>query len=198
MTKIIIMSLLMALGFFGINFKKQNIACNAILSGILAVVLVITNYICLPVIAWGFYGLWFEALVIALVGAYLSYELEWERIPRRHIIAASVFSLVMICGAIFSSPMCNSARFSQRLGEVKEAKLENFSNDVKPIPLLKMRSVDTELARKVAEDKLGEDAGLGSRVRIGNMAIQSITGEFTINGGKKLTFKDDLIWVAAL
>ena len=61
-----------------------------------------------------------------------------------------------------------------------------------------MISVDGKLARKVAEDKLGEDLGLGSRVEVGNMTIQNITGEFTINNGKKLVFNNDLIWVAPL
>ena len=73
-----------------------------------------------------------------------------------------------------------------------------FNADVHPIPVSKMISVDGKLARKVAEDKLGEDLGLGSRVEVGNMTIQNITGEFTINNGKKLVFNNDLIWVAPL
>jgi hypothetical protein len=50
----------------------------------------------------------------------------------------------------------------------------------------------------VAEDKLGQEVGLGSRTEVGKMTLQSISGEFTIQGGKKLVFNDAMIYIAPL
>ncbi len=52
-----------------------------------------------------------------------------------------------------------------------------FSTDTSPIDITQVRIVDQELAAKLAEKRLGQDYGLGSRVRVGKMNIQQVNGK---------------------
>ena len=52
-----------------------------------------------------------------------------------------------------------------------------FSEDVAAIDMTQVRRVDGRLARNVAEKRLGEDRGLGSRVNVGRMSIQAVNGQ---------------------
>lgn len=59
-----------------------------------------------------------------------------------------------------------------------------FSEDVAAIDMSQVRRVDGALARNLADKRLGEDRGLGSRVDVGRMSIQAVNG--------------DLFWVGPL
>jgi len=59
-------------------------------------------------------------------------------------------------------------------GEVITGK---FSDDVAAIDMTQVRRVDGRLARNVADKRLGEDRGLGSRVEVGRMSIQTVNGK---------------------
>jgi len=52
-----------------------------------------------------------------------------------------------------------------------------FSDDVAAIDMSQVRRVDGALARNLADKRLGEDRGLGSRVEVGRMSIQAVNGE---------------------
>lgn len=52
-----------------------------------------------------------------------------------------------------------------------------FSEDVAAIDMSQVRRVDGRLARNVADKRLGEDRGLGSRVQVGRMSIQTVKGK---------------------
>ncbi len=52
-----------------------------------------------------------------------------------------------------------------------------FSDDVAAIDMSQVRRVDGSLARNLADKRLGEDRGLGSRVDVGRMSIQAVNGE---------------------
>ncbi len=173
----------------------------AIINIIVFVVLGLINYNTLPVLQWwGFEGVWVEAFFVSLAGICfyhiysdgdVSSKDNWRLLPTVITILAFFIS------AFQSWEMFHADAYYKRL-KVEMVADTTFQKDVHPIPVSKMISVDAELARKVAEDKLGEDLGLGSRVAVGNMTIQNLTGSFTINNGKKLVFEDDLIWVAPL
>ena len=53
----------------------------------------------------------------------------------------------------------------------------DFSEDVEAINMSQIRRVDGSLARKLADKRLGEDRGLGSRVEVGRMSIQVVDGQ---------------------
>lgn len=167
--------------------------------------LMVINYFSMPVLAfWGFHGVWVEAFLVSLLGCVI-YCSQSDNDNHLYCWFSAIPTVVILVAGIVC--FCQSAecfhadKYYQRLKvtEVADTSAQRlFAQDISPIPVSKMISVDASLARKVAEDKLGEDIGLGSKVFVGNMTIQRITGSFTINNGKKLNFDNDVIWVAPL
>jgi hypothetical protein len=90
--------------------------------------------------------------------------------------------LFMLNASLFSSPAFHARDYNEKL-VVEEVAFDNFSSDVDVIPVDKMIVADHDLARKVVEDRLEEDPGLGSRCKVGDMTMQQLSGEFTIDGG---------------
>ena len=172
-----------------------------IINTIVFVILGLVNYNTLPVLQWwGFEGVWVEAFLVSLagIGIYLIYsDGDFSSKDYWRLIPTGITILAFFIAGFQSWEMFHADEYYKRL-KVEMVADTTFQKDVHPIPVSKMISVDAALARKVAEDKLGEDLGLGSRVAVGNMTIQNLTGSFTINNGKKLVFDDDLIWVAPL
>lgn len=110
--------------------------------------------------------------------------------------------------AVQSWEIFNSEKFAQRLPVVET--IENvdsakvnaadtaFNKTIAVVDVKKMIVVDKDLAKKVGGDELGNETGLASKVEPGNFTLQNLNGSFTINGGKKLVFNNDLYWVAPL
>ena len=186
--------------------KEKGKVWNFLLPGIVFLILGLINYAGLPVLRlWGFHGVWVEFFFVGLVGFVLSlvnfddgYDLFnkknfrwWRAVP----LGISLFAFLIMIGQ--SWECFHAGAFHQRL-KVEIVSDSVFNHDVHPIPVSKMITVDETLARKVAEDKLGQDLGLGSRVEIGKMTIQQMTGEFVVDKGQKLKFDDAQIWVAPL
>lgn len=198
------------------------------LGGTLAVLLLTwgINYFNMPTLApWGFEGVWIETFFVSLIGfgcayaAYITEPDDWRekdalRARRaelkrwskdwfmEHKDWARALPLVItliapVVAAVQSFEMFNSEKFVKRL-PVVETVDTTFNQTIAVVDVKKMITVDASLARKVAEDVLGNNTGLGSKVEIGNVTLQNLTGSFTINGGKKLVFDDDLFWVAPL
>jgi hypothetical protein len=155
----------------------------------------VINYLCLPTLGWGYHGIWFEIFLTLVVAAIVrgSIEGEWHFVCWLPV----AFTVVWIVLGLSSSEAFNSGKY-QRMLEVNEVTFDSFSEDINVIPVDKMLVADYELASKVAEDKLEEDPGLGSRCDVGRMTLQNLTGSFVINNGVELKFDNDLIWVAPL
>ena len=189
--------------FAVLSFHKEYKTTWSILCAFVFVLFGVINYNTLPVLQWwGFEGVWIEAFIVSLAGAGLHFafcadDSDYEIKYAWRFIPTGITVLAFFIAGFQSWEMFHADEYYKRL-KVETVPDSVFNADVHPIPVSKMISVDGKLARKVAEDKLGEDLGLGSRVEVGNMTIQNITGEFTINNGKKLVFNNDLIWVAPL
>jgi hypothetical protein len=155
----------------------------------------VINYLCLPTLGWGYHGILFEIFLTLVVAAIVrgSIEGEWHFVCWLPV----AFTVVWIVLGLSSSEAFNSGKY-QRMLEVNEVTFDSFSEDINVIPVDKMLVADYELASKVAEDKLEEDPGLGSRCDVGRMTLQNLTGSFVINNGVELKFDNDLIWVAPL
>lgn len=189
--------------FAVLSFHKEYKTTWSILCAVVFVLFGVINYNTLPVLQWwGFEGVWIEAFIVSLAGAGLHFafcadDSDYEIKYAWRFIPTGITVLAFFIAGFQSWEMFHADEYYKRL-KVETVPDSVFNADVHPIPVSKMISVDGKLACKVAEDKLGEDLGLGSRVEVGNMTIQNITGEFTINNGKKLVFNNDLIWVAPL
>lgn len=97
-------------------------------------------------------------------------------------VIASVISLVgsvilvvlLMGGAFFGSSVFNATVKQQQIGEVEKVE---YSEMIKQIDTSQIPIVDEALAKKQADKKIGEDIALGSRVYLGNAAIQEVNGE---------------------
>ncbi|MDD4556066.1 MAG: YrzE family protein [Alphaproteobacteria bacterium] len=190
--------------FAGFAISRKNKKLVLIASVIYFVIMGLINYFGLPTLAfWGFHAVWVEITISILLGTVLSYVdsdlyFDSDNTTSYRWIGMGFVIFLFIVSQFQSCGMGNSDKYNALLGEVEVAQDSLFNREVHPISVEKMRSVDEDYAKKIAEDKLGLDPGLGSRARIGKMSIQSITGEFVINDGEKLVFNEDLIWVAPL
>ena len=194
----LLLSLVFAAVFVAMTAKALGFKTACGFGAILGIVWLVINYFAIPVMApWGYYGVWFELLITTIIAiiAQMAEEGELER-PGMLLIPTSIFGFI-IGVAICSSPMFHAKAYNNRL-QVEEVSFDNFSTDVNVIPVEKMVVADASIARKVVEDRLEEDPGLGSRCYVGNMTMQQLTGSFTIDGGKTLTFNEDIVWVAPL
>lgn len=159
------------------------------------------NYTYLPVLQWwGFEGVWIETFFfsgLALIVGFLNAADEEGCVLKYSAIPLIITLIAPVIAAFQSMEMFHAEKYAKRL-PVEIVSDSVFNRDVAVIDVKKMITVDAELAQKVAEDVLGENTGIGSKVEIGKMTIQQISGSFTINGNRKLTFNNDLIWVAPL
>ncbi len=93
------------------------------------------------------------------------------------IISLFGFAILVILwmgGAFFGSSVFNATVKQQQIGEVEKVE---YSEMIKQIDTSQIPIVDEALAKKQADKKIGEDIALGSRVWLGNAAIQEVNGE---------------------
>ncbi|MFV0625991.1 MAG: hypothetical protein ACK5N8_01400 [Alphaproteobacteria bacterium] len=195
----ILFSLLLAIVFAGFAFNRENKVLVAIVAVVYFIIMGVINYFSLPTLAiWGFHAVWIEITLSVVLGTALSYLDRDEESPNLRWIGTVILVVLFFVSQFQSCEMMNADKHNKLLSNVEIVADSTFNGEISPISVEKMRSVDETYARKIAEDKLGLDPGLGSRAEIGKMSIQSITGEFVINEGQKLSFKEALIWVAPL
>lgn len=92
------------------------------------------------------------------------------------IISFVVFVVIFITGLIAGSNIFNYTTKYKQIGEVKDY---SFTEEILPLDQTQIPVVDSELARKQGEKKLGEIPSLGSQVRVGNFSIQNVNGHLT-------------------
>ena len=176
--------------------NEEDNTSVAVIGGIICfVVWGLINYFALPTLGWGYVGIFTEVFLTLVIAAIVRCSIEYEWHPVAWIPVA--FTALWIIFGLASSEMFNSHKYQQMI-DVEEVEYDNFAEDINVIPVSKMIVADYDLARKVAEDKLEEDAGLGSRCDVGRMTLQNLTGSFVINNGVRLEFDNDLVWVAPL
>lgn len=84
----------------------------------------------------------------------------------------AIFILYIAANFIFS-PVVSYKYHRNLIGTVNEV---DFSEEIQPIDLNQLPTIDKELAAKLADKKLGEIPSLGSQVTIGELHLQSING----------------------
>ncbi len=96
-----------------------------------------------------------------------------SRAKKRVIILVIIWALFFIV-SIASMALFNYKAYRDQFGE---SVLTEFSDDVQLVDITQVPIVDKELAKTLADRKLGEDPGLGSQVYVGEPVIQQIKGE---------------------
>lgn len=90
------------------------------------------------------------------------------------LIGSLILMVLLMGGAFIGSSVFNATTKQKQIGEVE--KIE-YSEMIKQIDISQIPIVDEALAKKQADKKIGEDIALGSRVWLGNAAIQEVNGE---------------------
>ncbi len=175
------------------NRKATNLKEVFVVSLALFLIFCLINYFTMPVLTpWGYWGTWFELLLVCALAVISDPDdAGWKK-----LLLWAIPTFMLIAG-LSSTTMFRTKAYQQML-DVQEVEYENFATDVNVIPVEKLIVADYDLARKVVEDRLEENPGLGSRCVVGRMTLQNLNGSFTINEGKVLTFENELIWVAPL
>lgn len=111
-------------------------------------------------------------LLIPIVLACLIHGIIGMR--KKYIITAVVIVILFAILKIAGSPLISWKTQRNLIGPVKEVK---FSDQIQPIDLNQLPTINKEFAAKLADKKLGSIQGLGSQVNIGNLTLQSINGQ---------------------
>lgn len=168
---------------------------------VLFVFLFLVNYNAMPVLQfWGFEGVWLEGFLVCAIGlgAFFAFsEGENSRWWKIKAVPLAITLIAPIVAAFQSWEMFNADKFVKRL-PVTEVNESTFGKNIAVVDVSKMITLDEAAAQKVAEDVLGNNTGLGSRVVVGNVTLQNLSGSFVIDNGEKLTFDNDLVYVAPL
>ncbi|MEG1620699.1 MAG: hypothetical protein RR322_02190 [Oscillospiraceae bacterium] len=75
---------------------------------------------------------------------------------------------------VLSSALINWGAYRDQLGELE---IKTFSSDMQAMDINQIPIVDEELAKKLADKKLGERPSLGSQVYLGDPTIQMVDGK---------------------
>jgi len=133
-------------------------------STVITIVALMFWYIFMPTIAWGFGGIF---IILFLIGYALL----------REYLAISTFILLIFI--IATAPMFHATAYNKVIGEVE---ISNFTDDISPVDINKIRIVDEGIAIRIGEKMLNEDTALASKATHGTFHIQKI--------------KDELYWIA--
>lgn len=133
----------------------------------------------LPTLSIAYFGgfLFFAiALITLVVNIVMWISDSGEATGATLLILVTIFFVLSIGGAFIGSSVFNSSLKREQIGEVEIVKYEDM---IKQIDTSQIPIVDEELAKKQADKKIGEDIALGSRVKLGDAAIQEVNGEIT-------------------
>lgn len=97
-----------------------------------------------------------------------------EAIYATLVVAAVIIMAAVLLGILASTPLFHATAMQQQIGEVEKV---DYADLIKQIDNAQIPIVDEALADKQADKKIGEDIALGSRVELGDAAIQEVNGE---------------------
>jgi len=91
-----------------------------------------------------------------------------------YIIVAVIPWVILIIINIYSSAIFHSEQYRAQMPQPQDSK---FTSDVQPIDVNQLPVVDYDLAKLLADKKLGEKPALGSMVVLGEPTIQKVDGK---------------------
>ena len=212
-----VLSVIFAILWWVKNYQKSpSLTTFFIQFAVIFAMLMLINWITLPTIALNRSTIYWELLVVFAYSFFcLDEDYDFDiNIPAG--IGFLALSICMLGTEIYSGKwiqedkhktlleMSNDdyAMIMQGSANITANQDSLFNQSISPVSLEKMRVVSPEVARLLAETVMGEIPAFGSQYEIGEMSLQSITGEFDITNGSgknyHLSFEDDFIYVAPL
>ncbi len=198
------------------KYQKEIWWCGGIRFIFIFALIFFINWFSTPALVWDRTALYWELLlVLVLTIPHFDHEEEF-RTNKYSMYAVGCVILGMMLVGIFSGrwvqrekhnsliEMSNNdyAMIMQDSANISINQDSLFNESISPVSLEKMRVVSPEVARLLAETVMGQIPAYGSQYEIGEMSLQSITGEFDITDGQgknyHLSFDNDFIYVAPL
>lgn len=182
---------------FGVSNTQKTL-----LSVAAFVVAGLIGWLFMPVLAWNFYSNWILLLALGVATLFLGREMGTggSRASMMAWLPAVVgIAMLTMVPLITTFSLFHADKYHRLLGEPVES---TFDTDVSPVNINQVRRVDQDLAKTLGSKRIEEQPGLGSRVDLGVMNIQTVNGCFTILDGDKeerhLCFENELVWVGPL
>jgi hypothetical protein len=160
------------------------------------------GWVNMPVFAWNYESNW---TILLFVGAFLISISANFRNPASPVspllYAPVVLALLMLIPVNYISTwgLFHADDYREILGEPT---VSTFDADVSPVDTTQIRRVDQYLAYNLGSKRIEEQPGLGSRVNLGAMNIQTVDGCFDILDGNEeehnLCFENELVWIGPL
>jgi hypothetical protein len=144
-----------------------------------SIVFLVLSWLFMPTLAWGFWGTGFLIFLVLAAGwAWNLAFMENSEVAARTagyggIGLAALFLIALILVPMLTTWSAFHADTYRSLLTVEE---KNFDTEQVLLDQTQARFVDQNLAKRSAEELLGNDQGLGSKVSVGTMSIQSISG----------------------
>lgn len=163
----------------------------------------------MPTFAWNYHGNWVMLGALGIIGVFPSIFRALDGFGRHEPGGqlAKLAWLPVLTSAIMLVPvsilttwaMFHATAYRDLIGTPIESR---FAADVAPVDIRQVRTVDQALAAELGSKRIEEDSGLGSRVDLGTMNIQTVNGCFRILDGdgatEELCFENELVWVGPL
>lgn len=154
----------------------------------------------MPVFAWNFLSNWFLLFFLGICIIFGVLNFGQGRSPIVSVLPLAVGLIMMLPVQMITTWGAFHADSYRRL--LGEPTVNQFETDVSPVNINKIRRVDQSLAHTLGSKRIEEQPGLGSRVNLGTMNIQTLDGCFGIRDGNNtehnLCFENDLVWVGPL
>lgn len=100
---------------------------------------------------------------------------KWHGRKSAVLLVLAVGPWVALAGIwIFSSVLFHQTKYKEQMPQPETRK---FTSDVQPLDTTELRVVDEDLAKLLADKKLGEKPALGSQVVLGEPTIQKVNGK---------------------
>lgn len=125
------------------------------------------TYMLKPTLSYGFIELF---LLIHMVLILTMFLFKIDNLK----LFTGVTAILILIPIATTTPFFHHQDYKELLGTVEE---KEFSKDVSPIDIKKVRVVDQDLAKKLGEKLLGSNPALGSIVQLGTFNIQLVRGE---------------------
>jgi hypothetical protein len=138
-----------------------------------------------PVLAWNFTPIFVQLIIFLAFVFVIHAEPNTPLNPTQKYASVGISFLgayVVLMPFLTSWEGFHAEKYRNLIGEVKEA--SDFSKDVAPVSVEKIRIVDQEVAQRLGNKVLGENPSLGSQAELGEFHLQSVKG--------------DLYWIAPL
>ncbi len=188
------------LSFEGIKDNSSRLSA----AGLTFALFGLCGWLFMPVFRWNFSGNWF---LLTLLGVVIMLVLLWPRAGQASKSLLRTGAIPVIAGLfmlLLVQPLSTwSLFYAKSYHKLLGVPIVSvFDADVSPVAIDRVRRVDQELAYNLGSKRIEEQPGLGSRVALGSMNIQTLNDCFGVQDGSgakhTLCFENELVWVGPL